>query len=186
MGRYEHGCAPRGDVLEEVHDLERGVLVEVAGGLVGDQHRRLGDHRPGDGDPLLLAAGELAREGAAAVAEADRLEGVERPLARLLARHQEVGRLERERHVLLGGQARQKLEVLEDDADPASKLGDLRRLEAVRGHAGDPDRSARGPDLPVDELQQRRLARPAGPDQERQIAWMKTQVDVGQRLPGTV
>ena len=34
--------------------------VEVAGGLVGQQQRRLADQRPGDRDPLLLTAGQLA------------------------------------------------------------------------------------------------------------------------------
>ena len=35
------------------------VAVQVAGGLVGQQQRGRGDQRPGHGDPLLLAAGEL-------------------------------------------------------------------------------------------------------------------------------
>ena len=46
--------------------------VEVAGGLVGEQHRRLGHQRAGDGDALLLAAGELGGPVRAAVGEADR------------------------------------------------------------------------------------------------------------------
>ncbi len=38
-----------------------GVLVEVAGGLVGEEQRRGHDQRPRDGDTLLLAAGQHAR-----------------------------------------------------------------------------------------------------------------------------
>ena len=36
--------------------------VEVAGGLVGEDHARADDERPGDRDALLLAAGEVRRE----------------------------------------------------------------------------------------------------------------------------
>ena len=44
-----------------VEDLGAGAGVEVAGGLVGEDDLRLAGQRPGHGDPLLLAAGELAR-----------------------------------------------------------------------------------------------------------------------------
>ena len=44
--------------------LVRGGGVEGAGRLVGEHDRGLGDQRAGDGDALLLAAGELRRAGA--------------------------------------------------------------------------------------------------------------------------
>ena len=46
-------------------------LVEVAGGLVGEHDGRSADQRPGDRDPLPLAAGELGRPGLSAVGQAD-------------------------------------------------------------------------------------------------------------------
>ena len=39
----------------------RGVGIEIAGGLVGQDQDRLVDHGAGDGDALLLAAGKLRR-----------------------------------------------------------------------------------------------------------------------------
>ena len=45
--------------------------VEVAGRLVGEEQRRLVHQRAGDGDALLLAAGELARQVVLAVGQAD-------------------------------------------------------------------------------------------------------------------
>ena len=48
--------------------------VEVAGRLVGQDHRRLGDERPGDGDALLLAARQLAGPVVGPVGEPDLLE----------------------------------------------------------------------------------------------------------------
>ena len=44
--------------------------VEVAGGLVGEDERRVGHERAGDGHALLLAAGQLGRLVVEAVAEA--------------------------------------------------------------------------------------------------------------------
>ena len=49
-------------VAEEVDDSGFGVFVEVAGWLVGHDDRRVGGEGAGDGDALLLAAGEFAHE----------------------------------------------------------------------------------------------------------------------------
>ncbi len=45
--------------------------VEVAGGLVGQDQGRVGDERTGNGDALLLAAGELAGSMVDAVRQPD-------------------------------------------------------------------------------------------------------------------
>ena len=47
--------------------------VEVTGGLVGEDDRRAGDQRAGDGDALLLTAGELRRPVIEAVLDAEQL-----------------------------------------------------------------------------------------------------------------
>ena len=62
------------DLLEEAEDVDRELRIEVAGGLVGEDERRLADDRARDGHALLLAAGEHARGIAAAPGEADALE----------------------------------------------------------------------------------------------------------------
>src|SRR6187401_3543341 len=72
--RDQHRHADRVEALEEVHDLEREVRVEVAGRLVGDQDRRLGDHRTRDADPLLLPRRELERKRALAAQQAHLVE----------------------------------------------------------------------------------------------------------------
>ena len=53
-----------------------GARVERAGRLVGEEHVGLADERAGDRHALLLAAGELRRAVAGAVAESDALERV--------------------------------------------------------------------------------------------------------------
>ena len=55
-------CSVQG--AEDLDDLLARLLVQVAGGLVGQQEAGPGDQRPGDGRPLHFAAGKLARAGA--------------------------------------------------------------------------------------------------------------------------
>jgi len=50
--------------------------VEIAGGLVREQHRRLRHERPGERDALLLSARELPRVVAGALLEPDALQGL--------------------------------------------------------------------------------------------------------------
>ena len=73
------------DPLEQRHDLVAGALVEVAGGLVGQQHAGALDQRPGDSDALLLPAGQFGRQVPGAVGQPDlgqRLPGPLPPLRR--------------------------------------------------------------------------------------------------------
>ena len=162
--------AEAGDVLEQRRDLPGGLLVQVAGRLVGDQQRRLADHRPRDGHPLLLPSRELVGIVLGAVVEADCVQCVHRPLLGLLVGDPEVGHLEREGHVLRGGQPGQEFEVLEDHADLAPELGQPLGRERVGGQTIDPHLTACWLDLPVDQSQQGRLSRAARADEERQLA----------------
>src|SRR5271165_1303000 len=57
--------------LHQREDLFRALMVEIAGGLVGNDDRRISDHGAGDGDTLLLAAGKLTRVMLGAVFQAD-------------------------------------------------------------------------------------------------------------------
>ena len=62
-------------------DLHRLAQLEVEGGerLVEQQGARQVDERPGQGDALLLAAGQLGRAAAGELGEADDLEHLHRP-----------------------------------------------------------------------------------------------------------
>src|SRR6195952_1166409 len=78
--RHDDGRAGAVDAVEQLHDADRRVGVEVARGLVADQERRVVDERPRDRDALLLPAGELVREAVELVAEADELKDLGTPL----------------------------------------------------------------------------------------------------------
>ena len=61
MGDDDQGDAMFGSQIEEdFHDLGAVLGIEVTGGFIGEKHFGLVDDGPGDGDALLLAAGELA------------------------------------------------------------------------------------------------------------------------------
>ncbi len=130
MGDHDDGGAEAVDgVPEQAEDLGGGARVERAGGLVREDHVRAGDQGAGDGDALLLAAGELAGPAAPLVAESH--------LREHLGGAPSVGALPREAHredyVLLDGQRREQVERLEHEAEAAAaQLG-----QSVLVHAGD-------------------------------------------------
>ena len=57
--------------LEEAEDVQGGGTVEVASGLVGEDNDRLVAQRPGDRDPLTLAARQGRGKEARPVGEPD-------------------------------------------------------------------------------------------------------------------
>ena len=65
---------------QRLHDFMRCARVEIAGRLVGKQQARRIDQGAGDRDALLLAAGELPRRVALAVAEAEQAPARRGPL----------------------------------------------------------------------------------------------------------
>jgi hypothetical protein len=112
------GLVPQ-DPQQLQHPCDIGA-VELAGGLVGQQQRRLVRDRHGDGEPLLLATGQRTDRPAARGLEAGRRQQRAGPLATARGRHarQAHGQLE----VLRGTGVRQEVagRGLEHEADPAA------------------------------------------------------------------
>jgi hypothetical protein len=164
---------------QDVEDVMAGLRVEVAGRLVGEDDRRVGDDGPGDGDPLLLAAGQLPRLVPEAVAEAEPLEGLAGARLALAARDALVQ--QRRRDVLERRGPRQEVVGLEDEADrPAADRG-----EAVVGEAG--DRRARElvlarrrPVEAAEDAHHRRLAGARGSEDGDELALVDRERDVAQ------
>ena len=145
---------------QQPEDLLRGRGVEVAGRLVGEDHRRLGGERARHGDALLLAAGELGRAVRAAVGERDRLEQLRRR-ARLVTA---AGERQRQPHVLLGGEDRHEVEGLEDEADlVAPQAREVAVVELADLGVGDRHRAVARAVEPRKHVHQRRLAGARGP-----------------------
>ncbi len=139
-------------------DLHRPTQLEVerTERLVEQQHLRLVDQRPGEGDPLLLAAGELGRLLAGLGPELDERQH----LVDLASTTADLAPAQAEGDVLEDVEVREERVVLEDGVDrPPVGLGVGDVL------AGERDR-ARGRRVQArDHPQRRRLAAPRGPEQ---------------------
>jgi hypothetical protein len=147
--------------------------VQRAEGLVEQQHPRLDRQRPRERHALALAPAELAgiaRLVAAEPDDAQQLVDLRDHLGlRALADPQPEG------DVLAHGHVLERRVVLEHEADPAP----------LRGHeggvlAGDDDAPLIGQLEARDHAQQRRLARPAGPQQRGQRPVVHVERDVVQ------
>ena len=111
---------PRVERLERGQHLGARDVVEVAGGLVGEQHRRPHHHGACDGDALALAARQLVR----AVVARGRVRLSAASTSSTRARRS-AGAIAREHHrqldVLERGEARHEVERLEDEADARAR-----------------------------------------------------------------
>lgn len=60
MGGHDHACAAVGKVAQVSNDPQGVVVVERAGGFVGEHYLGRPHEESGDGDPLLFTAAEFA------------------------------------------------------------------------------------------------------------------------------
>ena len=112
VGHEDECGAGRGiEVEEHVDDGAARFVVEVAGRLVGEEDFRAVDKGAGQGDALLLAAGELVRVVVGAVGQADTGEVVEGGGLRVA----DTTQLERHEDIFQGGERGEKLEALENE-----------------------------------------------------------------------
>ncbi len=123
--------------VERVEQLHHGVAVlgiEVTRGLVGEEDGRGAGEGAGDGDALLLTAGELGGQVLGAVAHADLLEGLGHALLALAGGHAAVG--EGQLDVLIDREVADEVEGLENEADLAvADAGALGERQALDGAA---------------------------------------------------
>ncbi len=168
---------------ELAQDLRPGRVVQVAGRLVGQQEDRARHQSPGEGDPLLLAGGELVGPVALPAGQVDERDGVaDPPLDVSTARvHPSDG--EREGDVLLDGQEGYEVEGLEDETRLLTPQP--RRLavrEATDHVAVEDDLTARGPVQAAEQVEQRALARARRAHEGDELTTSDREGDAAQRL----
>ena len=181
----DHRHPIRGQLAHHREDLTDEFGVQSRGRLVEEHELGLHGQRSGDGDPLLLTAGQVPRIGAAAVPEADSGEEGLCLLARgRLAFAPDLYRCLHD--VLEGGHMREQVEPLEDHPDLSALcrhgfVGELVEdtLPVVVAHElpVDPDSPAVDALQEVDASQERRLAGAGGPEQTDHLTGRNVHVD---------
>ncbi|CAE7229328.1 bsn, partial [Symbiodinium necroappetens] len=170
---------------EEGHDGVGGNFVEVSGRLVGDEDGGVGDDGAGDGDALLLAAGELAGEVVGAVRDTHPLQRTGDAIVALPARERvdEQGELD----VLVGSEDGDEVVELEDVADvfgaPVRELGagepgDVLALDDERARGGRVDAG--------DEVEEGGLAGAGGAHEGEEVAALDAQVEAVEGADGVL
>jgi hypothetical protein len=135
----------------------------------------------GNGDALLLAAGELGGAVVEAVANANRVDQPIQPLAVGLA----PGDRQRQQDVLLGAQYRQQVEGLEDEPDlVAAQLRELAVVEIAQLDAVDRDRSRGREVKPCERVHQGGLAGPGRSHDRGEATAREADTDVHKRVHG--
>ncbi len=156
---------------EHVVDLVCGRGVELAGRLVGEEHRRAVRQGGAQRNSLLLSAGELARAARAFVGEPDPLEqrvGAAQALGASLAAQAELDRHQIARAELRGERTGIVLVgVAEKRGAVAGEPPGGQLAEILSVH---PHEAGRRPLEPGEQAQQRRLARPARAENGQHLA----------------
>src|SRR5438067_1558208 len=169
-------------LLKHVQDDGRVLGVEVPRRLVGEDECGLGDDGAGERHALLLAAGKLQGLVVHLVFELEHAKDFAPPLgvaaAVFAAAVYALGELE----VALGGERREEVEALEDEADLAAAYVGAARVRGGRevfvvNH--NPPRSRR--EQPAEEVQHRRLAAARRPHDGDELALLHVQGDAAQR-----
>ena len=143
----------------------------------------IGDDGAGDADALFLAARQLARVVVRAIGQADHLQ---RDLRRACGARpcRQLRQQQRQLDVALGGQHRQQVVELEDEADVVARASAASWPpdELVDAHAADLDGAGGRRVEPADQVEQRRLAGARRSHQGQEVALGDVEVDALQHV----
>jgi len=165
--------------LEQIEDFLASLRIELSGGLVRKEQGRIVRQGDRNGDSLLLTAAQLVRPMARTVSEADEVKEFLRPSLPGLA--VSGGEAHRQLDVLLGGQRRDEVEELEDEArlsqsipnefsvGEVDEVGSV-HLDSTRSRAVDP----------AQDIQEGRLATPRRSSNRNEFAVIDVHVEAAQ------
>ena len=175
--RDEHGGGT--GLVEQVHDvgadLRPKVGIETRERLVEQHQPRVRRQRPGERDPLPLAARQLVRVAVAVARQTDRRQ----PVVGAALALRTAQRPQAEHDVPAHRQVREQRVLLEHETHVAL-LGVGAARSVLDEPATDSDLAAIGGVEPGDDAQQRRLATPARPDEREQLAVGDVEIDIDQ------
>ena len=153
-------------LAQQLEDLDAGLEVELAGRLVGEQHRVAGRDGARDRHALLLTAGELVAGSGRGGIPARRA----RSAATARGAAAAPGDGETELDVLQRGQPREQVEGLEDEGDRLAAEAEQLSAEApVMSCPAITARPAVGESRAPIDVQERRLAAAGGPEDDDEL-----------------
>jgi hypothetical protein len=165
--------------VEQFEHLPSGLFIQVAGRFVGQDELRVVHQRAGDGDALLLAAGQAIGECLRAVEQAHGFQKQPGLAMRVLNRC--AVQLERQHDVLHHRQRGDEVKELEDESDLATAK-ERALVFAERGQvlAVQPDGAAVRLVNAADEVEQRALAAAAFAQDGNELALRKRDTQIAQ------
>ena len=116
MGNDDHRGALAGKVFHHVQNFLRQLRIQRARRFIEKNHPRLGRDRPGDGDALLLTAGQFGRIIILPVQHPDFFQGFQPDAFRFFFVHPARNRQAR-RHILERGLVSEQVEGLKNESD---------------------------------------------------------------------
>ena len=143
--------------LHDAHEFRRELRIQVCGGFVGDDHRRVVDQCPGDGHPLRFAPGEPFHFRVGFPRQFKEVQ--EAQCAPLQRRPSLARRVGGQHDVFQGGEALDEIELLEYETEgaapdfrekPLGQAGDFPAVEgdSSRGGSGHASQNAQKSCLP--------------------------------------
>ena len=185
MGDDNHGDAQAlVDVLDQAEDGAGGSGVQGGGRLVAQQDLGVAGQGTGDGDALLLAAGELGGIGIRLVGQIHDVQKLQRPLPRRLLG--DARDLHGKADVLEAGALHEQVKLLEDHADGAAPLPQGPGAEGHHVLAVDDHLARGGPLQQIDAAHQGGFARAGHTHDAVDIPVGNRQVHVVQSGKGTL
>ena len=182
VGHHDHGQAAGGQLAHDRQHFAHHLGVQGRGGLVKQQHLRLHGQGPGDGHPLLLAAGQLPGPGVDVRGHAHFFQvGQGGGLGRLLVLVQDIAQAGGA--VFQHGHVVEQVERLEHHPHPGPVAAGVEPL----GHdvlAVEEDGARRGGLQQVDAAQQGGLARPRCADDAGDVPGFDGKVHIPQHHVG--
>ena len=181
VGDHEQRLPAPVDLVKEREQLLGGAGIERAGRLVGEDELRAGDQRAGDGDALLLAAGDLV--GILAQQRFDAQPPRKRGEFGLHVGKALTGEHEGQEDVVADGEGIQQVELLEHEAEVLAAEGGHLAL-AHGGHVppGEQHLAAGGRIESGEDVEQGGLAGAGLAHDGDELALVHGEIDVAQRL----
>ena len=172
----------RGEIEKDFHNFAAIFGIEIASGLVGEEHFGFVHDGSGDGDALLFATGKFGGEVLGAVGQADALECVHGGSGGIAP-----GDGTRDGDVFQGGEFGQQVVILEHVADEG--VAEARLFSAAKGikvRAGDANAAALRVFKTGESVEQGGFARTAGAAQKQAFAAPNAQVNAPEHLNGFI